>query len=524
MKSFVPIAVIAAFVVGVAARTVYELPPEFLWWLLGLALVMGVVWRRNRRAISAPVLFVFGLSLAAFVAGVVRTDIASWQFVDSSLETSVGKEIRLEGVVVREPDYRARTVHLYVETDDDLVLVTADRLQGVLYGDLVKVSGKLKEPESFTTELGRTFNYPGYLLARGVQYQISFAEVSVADRNLGNPIIAALLSAKQHFIEKLDTVITEPAVGLGKGLLLGIKSALGEEIETNFRRSGLTHIVVLSGYNVMLVVAFILFCLSFVLGLRGRVVFGLLGIVAFALIVGLSATVVRASIMAGLVLLAQLYGRRYDVVRALFVAGLMMVLINPYIVLYDIGFQLSFVATLGLVLLLPQFESTVVTETRKLHLKEFFFATLATQIAVLPLLWYHIGEISIVAVLVNVMVLPVVPLAMFGTFLAGLAGFFSQIVALGFGLLAWVPLQFILLVSQYAAALPFATVLLPEISALTVGLMYTAMLLGWWYWQKEHKETSRLAGWIIEEEESGAPGGAPLKKDNSKNDLPIFFR
>jgi len=509
------------FFIGVAVRTLHEIPYETLLWILFLSFVVGVLWRKNREAIFAPVFFTLGLALALFVVGALRTDVFSWQFEGSKLEATVGERVVLEGVVVREPDYRARTVHLYVETKEGLILVSADRLQGVLHGDQVTVEGKLSVPEAFTTELGRTFNYPGYLLARGVQYRISFAEVAVTDRGRGNPAVGILLDIKTKFVEVLDRAIPEPEVGLGKGLLLGIKSALGDDIETDFRRSGLTHIVVLSGYNVMLVVAFILFCLSFLLGIRARVSFGLLGIVAFALIVGLSATVVRASIMASLVLLAQVLGRRYDVMRALFLSGFLMVWINPYILLYDIGFQLSFMATLGLILLLPQFESTVVTETSRLRLKEFFLATLATQIAVLPLLWYHIGEVSIVAVLVNVLVLPIVPIAMLGTFLTGLIGFISSGAALLLGLITWVPLTVILFIAHQAAALPFATVLLPEVPAVAVLVMYAGLFFGWYYWKQKPTAAEPMADWVIEEEKSGASLDAP-PQDN--DDTPVFFR
>ena len=260
------------------------------------------------------------------------------------------------------------------------------------YGDVVTVSG-LRVPGKFTTELGRTFNYPGYLQAKGVQFVVSYAEIQVTEHGHGNFIIAWLLSAKHSFMRTLETIIPEPQVGLGEGLLLGVKQALGKDIENNFRRTGIIHIVVLwiqryarsdVFYDVLLSVPFS----------SQAVVAGVVAIVGFALLVGLSATVVRASIMASLLLFAQGFGRQYDVMRALFFAGAAMVFLNPYLLLYDIGFQLSFMATFGLLLVTPHFESTVVTGFQKLRLADFFFATVVTQIAVLPLLLYHIGEVS----------------------------------------------------------------------------------------------------------------------------------
>jgi len=150
-------------------------------------------------------------------------------------------------------------------------------------------------------------------------------------------------------MRSIEAVIPEPQVGLAEGLLLGVKQALGDELEVVFRKTGIIHIVVLSGYNVMLVVIFITYVLSYVLPYRARVPFGILAIVCFAVLVGLSATVVRASIMASLILFARATGRTYAVMRALCFAGVIMVLINPYLLVYDVGFQLSFLATLGLI-------------------------------------------------------------------------------------------------------------------------------------------------------------------------------
>jgi competence protein ComEC len=527
MQSKLVIGSVCAFSLGVGLRSVYELlPPGTLCFLL-LALAIGLVWRQKGSAISAPPLLFLSLLLLFLSLGIIRTEIASWQFNVSSLEQSLDQPVTFIGIVRAEPDYRERTVNLYIETKDDLILVTTDRLNSFFYGDKVTVTGKLERPEVFTTELGRTFNYPGYLRARGVEYRISFAEVNVLDSGQGNPFISGLLYAKQNFIKSLQSVIPEPAVGLGNGLLLGVKSALGEDIEQDFRRTGIIHIVVLSGYNVMLVVAFIMFCFSFLLPFQLRIVAGIIAIVCFALIVGLSATVIRASVMAVLVLLAQVLGRRYNVLRALLLAGAVMLIINPYLLIYDIGFQLSFMATLGLILIVPQFESTVMTTESRLGWREFFLATLSTQIAVLPLLMYHIGQVSLIAIVVNVLVLPVVPLAMLLTFLAGLVGFVSVSLASLIGYVATLSLTYILLVAEYFADIPFAAVTVPQFSAMGVFLMYAAMIAFWYFIKTRRQNPDQLSGWTIEEETEPPDGFLKLNPDGSpiiSPDTPIFFR
>ncbi len=351
--------------------------------------------------------------------------------------------------------------------------------------------------------------------------------MEVVSQNKANPLIAGLLTVKHSFMNKLELVLPEPQVGLSEGLLLGVKQALGEDIETDFRETGIIHIVVLSGYNVMLVVAFFIYFFSFFLSPRKRVVGGIIAITLFALLVGLSATVVRASIMASLLLFAQGFGQQYNVMRALFFAGAVMLLFNPYLLLYDIGFQLSFVATLGLLMITPHFETSYILGGRTVMLSDFFFATLATQIAVLPLLLFHIGEVSLVAVVVNVLVLPVVPVAMLLTFITGMVGFVSVTLSSMVSFLAYVSLSYILYIAHFFAQLPFATVTIPEFSVLALFVSYAGIGAGLWFFNRKTNTESSF-DWTIEEETDKQKSPDTFSNEKVSGDsganLPKIFR
>jgi len=513
---------ILAFALGVALQITFKLTLIVAVWLAVLSLASVLIWRKKGKQML-PLLVC--LVLIGVTLGIVRAETHSQKFGHSSLASSVEQEIVLKGTINQEPDYREKTVQLEVQTADTKVLVSTERYHQFKYGDEIRVSGLLEEPGTFTTDLGRTFDYQGYLLAQGVEFRMSFAEVELIQANERSSLLNFLFSTKDAFIKEVQQIIPEPEIGLGIGLLLGVKSALGDEIETDFRKTGIIHIVVLSGYNVMLVVAFILFFLSFLLPIKWRLVFGLLAIVCFALLVGLSATVVRASIMAGLVLFAQSFGKKYDVLRALFIAGLIMLLINPYLLIYDIGFQLSFMATLGLILVVPHFESTVVNK-KLVSVREFFLATLATQIAVLPLLLYQIGEISLVAVIVNVLVLPIVPFAMLLTFLTGVLATISFELATLVGWAATFTLGYILQVADWFAGLPFAALNVPEFEAVWVFVMYGAMAIIYYYF-KSYKDKDnnkdKFSDWAVEEEKEDDFLEMSSKKSSSR-ELPIFFR
>jgi len=514
---------VISFSIGIGLQSAVPVTLPSILLLLLMSFGLAVVWKRSGAGASAPYVLLGSIIFLSLSLGLLRTEVSSWQFGVSELEQVLQEEITFTGVVIKEPDVREQSMLLTVANETDRILISTNRLAGISYGDEVAASGRLTKPQPFETDLGRTFDYPAYLKVRGVEYQISFAEVEVLRSSQGNVFLAGLLQTKYAFMDRLELVLPEPQVGLAQGLLLGVKQALGEAVEEDFRRTGIIHIVVLSGYNVMLVVAFFIYVFSFFLSPKKRVVGGVIAITCFALLVGLSATVVRASIMASLLLFAQGFGQSYNVLRALFFAGAVMLVLNPYLLLYDIGFQLSFMATLGLLFITPQFESTVITSESRLKIKDFFFATLATQIAVLPLLLFHIGEVSLLAVVVNVLVLPIVPVAMLLTFITGLIAFVSIPLAGAIGYLAYGTLSYILFAAYWFAELPFAAVSVPTFSAL--GVLGSYFLLGavlYVLYTKHHR--TQFSDWTIEEEKTSPLVSSETSGEVQKNVLPKIFR
>lgn len=184
---------------------------------------------------------------------------------------------------------------------------------------------------------------------------------------------------------------------------------------------------------------------------------GSLSIILFAIMTGASATIVRASIMALLVIVARATHRTYAITRALFLAGFFMILHNPKILVFDSSFQLSFVATLGLIYLAPKIEQYFKLVPTKWQLREFATATVATQLFVLPLILYKMGELSLVALPVNMLILASVPLTMLFGFLTGMVGFIHIILSLPFAYVTHALLTYQLKVVDLFASLPFAS-------------------------------------------------------------------
>jgi len=226
-------------------------------------------------------------------------------------------------------------------------------------------------------------------------------------------------------------------------------------------------------------------------------------------------------------LVATLTNRIYLVLRALLLSGVFMVAHNPYILLFDPGFQLSFVATLGLILGVSRVENWLnfIPNPDWLQARSFLAATLVTQVFVLPLLLYQIGEVSLVAVFVNVLVLPMVAIAMLLTFLSGLLGLVFVPLATPFVMAANLTLNYIINIAVMFANLPLSTVKVPAFPLWFMFALYALLALLVWRVYRSARVEDELLDWQVVEEsdlEIQKPRGHFY--DRAAKEVPIFFR
>lgn len=476
------------FTGGVTLRSFLDLGLSFTLFIFSLSIGLLLLWVVLRKK------SVFLVSLLIFSAalGVLRLDVADLKNGDLVLENLVGETITIEAVVVDEPDERENNMYLVVGLENVVIdgeeievesraRITANIYPEWEYGDRAVLSGKLTKPKNFTNEeTGKEFDYVSYLWKDDIFYSVFYPEMELIAKGEGNIIKETLFSFKRMFLDRVSRVIPEPHSSLLGGLVVGAKQSLGEELLDDFRATGIIHIVVLSGYNVTIVAEALMRFFAFLPRVASLWV-GAGSIVLFAIMTGAGATIVRASIMALLVILARATGRTYEMIRALFVAGFVMVLWNPKILIFDLSFQLSFLATLGLILLPPIFEKHFKFVPSKFQLREFALATIATQIFVLPLLLYKIGELSLVALPVNLLVLIFIPLTMLLGFIAGMFGFLSTALSLPFAFLTYGLLAYELKIVEIFSALPFASV---QIDSFPPWLMLgTYALYGYGIWK-----------------------------------------
>jgi competence protein ComEC len=310
----------------------------------------------------------------------------------------------------------------------------------------------LQIPENF-----EDFDYRMFLAKDGIFYVCKNTKIELIARDQGSRFYASILKIKNKFNDNINQLIPFPESVLLSGLILGGSSGLPAQLKDNFSRTGMTHIVAVSGYNVT-IVANMLMIAGIWLGLwRPKAFwFAVFGILVFVLMTGLSASAVRAGVMGSLLLWAMKNGRLANSQNAIVLAAAIMLLINPLLLRYDIGFQLSFLATLGIVFLYPHFESKLNKNSRAFWLWEILFLSLSAQIFVLPIILYNFQTLSLISLVANVLILPIVPLTMVAGFLPAVAQFLFSPLAQVLAWLAYLPLQYEIAVVSILGNLKYA--------------------------------------------------------------------
>lgn len=406
-------------------------------------------WIEGRNVV--PVLCALAVTGAALYSLVVPRP-------ETALDPHVGeKKFVITGVVIADPDRREKVAMVTVKSDlGPRVLVPTDPYTEVQYGDRISAEGTLKYPEEFATDSGRTFDYPHYLRAKGVLYTMSFAKIEVLRHGEGNPAVTWLFNVRHWFERGMRAALPQPESDLLGGLLIGTNT-LSASTTAEFRSAGVVHIVVLSGYNVSLVLNTVVYLLSHILPRTATYGAGALFVIAFAVMTGATETTIRATVMALIMIVATILHRPKAALHALAIAAAAMALMSPFVVLYDLSFQLSVLATLGLILFADPIMARLGWIPKTLGLREIMATTIATQVTVLPLLILSVGQVSSVFLVTNPLVLPAVPAAMLTGFIASLAALVSPALALPLSSIAYLALHYIIVVTHFFGSIPFSS-------------------------------------------------------------------
>lgn len=399
-----------------------------------------------------------------FVIGVLFGIIVyQWAMpTNNSVLEHIDTNVRVEGTIV-DVDTSEKTQKLTLsnlkldeQSVEDRVLILSPLFPPRSYGDRVVLRCDLERPEPFNG-----FRYDRFLASKNI-YATCYTRTSpfVIAEKTGNPATTFLLHSRAFLIHKIDVTFGEPHASLLAGLLLG-EQRFSDTWQERFIKTGTTHIVAASGYNVA-IVTFLAFGLLTYFGMRRPKAFALLlgAILCYVVLAGAEAAVVRAGVMGIIVLTAQQLGRKSTMTNVLLLTACIMLLINPFLLRDDVGFQLSMLSTIALIYVAPYLEKSFRFLPETFNIRESFTATVSATLVTLPLVVIQFGRVSLVSPIANLLILSVIPYAMaFGAF-AVVIGFIFSPLGVIFAGPAWALLQLVLFVVELLSSIPYSSIMI----------------------------------------------------------------
>ncbi len=453
-----------------------------VWYLLAFppALVLLVGWGDRRWGRRSAAMLV-GLALGALRMSAALPDITA----DHVAFYRDRGRVTIEGVVIADPDRRALDTRLRVRVDELTVGEAAPRsVEGQLlvyvppyprihYGDRLRAVGLLETPPVF-----EDFSFKDYLAREGIYALLRDVDAHVLASHQANPLMDGVLRLKSTAHQRLQSMLPEPQGALLAGVLLGIEQGIPEPLVEAFERTGTSHIVAISGFNLTMVAALVTRMARGLLDRRGGLLAALSAIWIYVILVGADASVMRAGVMSSLIALGQQEQRKPHGPTSLAAATLVLSVLNPF-VLWDVGFQLSAAAVVGMLILAPPVAArcTALLSRWVRHelaerligvLNDILIVTSVVQLTTLGIIVANFHAIPLVAPLANFLILPAQPFIMAFGGPALVAGLIIPAVGQVLAWIAWVFLAYTIDVVTWTATFSWASLPLPVIAPLLV--------------------------------------------------------
>jgi len=411
------------------------------------------------------------------------------RILEKRIPRALPGEGTFSGMVAKEPITKSNSIQLTINANIGKILITTPNYPEYNYGDILKINGKIQFPMIFAASKeaslapdGREdFNYKQYLAKDKIYYVMYYPRIEILEKNQGNKIFSAILKFKNNLTQKIETLMPFPEVAILEGIILGNKQIFSEEIKNNLSVTGTSHITAISGMNIV-IISEILMIVLIGLGLWRKQAFYFVVILIslFIIMVGAPASAVRAGIMGIILLYAKKVGRLSNPARIMVFAAAIMLIFNPLLLRYDVGFQLSFLAVLGLIYIKPIFDVWWGKLLKKEYLGpilEIINTTIAAQISVLGILIYNFGKISFISPIVNILIVPFITLlTIIGIIFIGgvmVSGFLGKILLWP----AYLGSAYVLRVIDWFAKIPWASKEISSVRWLWL-VVYYVLLVG----------------------------------------------
>ena len=484
----------SAWITGILLGTKLSLSP--VWLALSLLPLPFIFASRQHKKL----LITAALMILALLGGIVRYQAAIPVVDENYIQFYNDKTaVELKGTVSQAPDVRDKSTHLYLS---GIELKTADgwqKLKGTVlifvprfpvynYGDELLVKGKLETPQPIDN-----FNYPGYLSNQGIYSTMLSPQTYLIGTGKGFRPLARVYALRNRLSQAMSATIPEPQASLAQGMILGIRGNITPELQNAFIQSGTMHILVISGSQFNIVAGILVATGIWLFGKRRffYIWLALAAIWIYALLTGMSPPVIRSAVMVSIFLFADLLGRQKSAMTAIGFAAALMIAITPKI-LADASFQLTFMSTLGMVVVAPRLQNwgkNIIADKLGEEggfvktadwVADSLFVTLGVTIAIWPLLVYYFGIFSVVSPLASLLVLPALPYLLGSGTLAAVLGIFLLPVGQIVGWLAWLAAFYMLVIINGFAKLTFSAINVGTINPAWIWAYFAALAAILW--------------------------------------------
>lgn len=352
-------------------------------------------------------------------------------YVNSKYEKFYDKmqeNISLEAIIISEKTELEYYYSYTIKSKNKkfILYVKKKESKNLKYGMKIKINGEFIEPEEARNYKG--FNNKQYLKTKGIYGSIKSKEITIIAEDRTNIILTLGNSARNKIIQTVQEIVPENLQGMLIGILIADKSKITEETTNNFKKSSLSHLLATSGTHI----SYITLGISFIL-IKSKLpkklvyLFTIFILGFFIFIVGFTGSIIRAGIMGILIILANLVHRKPDVLTSMSIAALVTIINNPFAI-QDIGFQLSYLGTLGIVVLNKSVYHSI-SKVIPNKIAKSISITILAQILIIPIMVLNFNTISLIFILSNILAIPVAGAIIMYGYLNILVGIFSMKIA-----------------------------------------------------------------------------------------------
>jgi competence protein ComEC len=418
-----------SFILGVFLFSFFKIPLVYSLFLIPLFFIFS----------GTPKTFFLSLIFFSFfLFGAFKIEKVFSKFEGSEILKFGEERVEIFGKIIKEPKLTQNYQELIVKIKSlngknfewEKVLVRTSKDFLFEFGDEIKISGKLKIPKE-----NGLFSFRGYLAKDEILGILYFPKIEkVSSKNFENfweKFLDKILTLKRKIKEKIEASFPFPENSLLIAFLFGEESKVPKEILEKLNLSGLRHLIAVSGQHITVLVSLFLFLfLAFGLWRQQAIFLSIIFSFLFLILVNFQASATRAVLMGFVFLTGQIFGRVTSGLRILTLILAIMLFLNPLSLRYDISFQLSFLAMLGILTLYEPFYHFFKFLPKAFQIREIFSLTLSAQFFVLPLTLYHFGYLSLFSLLSNLLVCPFFPLLLFLLILFSLSCLISKTISL----------------------------------------------------------------------------------------------